>query len=333
MIVKGLFDGIGKLRLYESYNNGEVGTGYQDLSNSNKPDLRFGDEIEYDTSTESVVSVNKGNEKDDCSKFDELKEMCPNDRINLGSGIYMKTLSIFAPIGFGQKCIIEGAKGSGKTELLKELAKGVVHNNDCEVFILEIGQLPNETADFVGLVGDKAKIMAFTFDGPKDDFSVERQEIKTAELVLTHCKRLVEQGKNVVLFLDSLNGLADAYGAIESIKSSTYRVSEPLGSEAITHVKELFATAGNYIGAGSLTVIATLRVKGAEEDEFMQTPRFDMTELIEEIRGVSNCKIVLDKRMKANGCFPPIDFLKCETSGKDLLLDGETIDFVNLIKR
>lgn len=221
----------------------------------------------------------------------------------------VRALDIMAPIGMGQRGLIVAPPRTGKTTLLKKLASSIKeYDRNLHVMVLLIDERPEEVNDFVeSLPG--CEIVASTFDR-----SVERH-IKFTEMAIERAKRLVENGRNVVVLMDSITKLARAYNTV--LPASGKTLSGGLEVKALTQAKKIFGAARNIKEGGSLTIIATALVDtGSRMDDI----------IFEEFKGSGNMEIVLSRELAERRIFPAIDLYKSGTRKEELILTEEKLD-------
>lgn len=237
-------------------------------------------------------------------KFEELIPIFPNEKINLETKkdtISTRIIDLFAPMGRGQRGMIVASPKVGKTTILKEIALGVTANHpDIELIVLLIDERPEEVTDISRSID--AEIVFSTFDLPPDN------HIKVAELVLERGKRLVEEGRNVVILVDSLTRLARANNLV--IEPSGRTLSGGIDPEALYFPKKFFGAARNIEKGGSLTIIATALVDtGSRMDDL----------IFEEFKGTGNMELHLDSNLAERRIYPAINMLKSGTRRDELL--------------
>ncbi len=249
--------------------------------------------------------------------FEYLKPLFPNEKFNLvtePSDYSNRIIDLFAPIGKGQRGLIVAQPKTGKTTLLKGIARGLNKNHpEVYVIVLLINERPEEVTDWERSV--VAEVIASTFDNPAD------KHVKVAEIVLEKAKRLVESGHDVVILLDSLTRLARAYNDLAP--SSGKVLSGGVEASALNKPKQFFGAARNIEGKGSLTIIATALINtGSRMDEV----------IFEEFKGTGNMELVLDRNLANKRIFPAIDLVASGTRREDLLLDEFTLRRVWLLR-
>ncbi|RUM70741.1 MAG: transcription termination factor Rho [Sulfurovum sp.] len=221
-----------------------------------------------------------------------------------------RVLDLFAPIGKGQRALIVAPPRTGKTELLKELAHGVTHNNpDASLMVLLVDERPEEVTDMQRSV--KGEVYASTFDLPAQN------HVRTAEMVIEKAKRRVEMGKDVVILLDSITRLARAYNTVTP--SSGKVLSGGVDANALHKPKRFFGAARNIEEGGSLTIIATALIDtGSRMDEV----------IFEEFKGTGNSEVILSRHVSERRIYPAIDVTKSGTRKEELMIDPITLQRV-----
>ena len=222
-------------------------------------------------------------------EFDKLTPLFPDQRIHLeGEGndfLGVRVIDLIAPLGKGQRGIIVAPPRGGKTILLKQIARSIRMNHpDAELIILLLDERPEEVTDFEETVG--SQVFASTFD------ESPRRHAQVADLVIERAKRLVEQGKDVILLLDSLTRLARGHNSAMQ--------GGPIGSGGVSPValqksRKFFGTARNVEEGGSLTILATALVETES--------RLDDV-VFEEFKGTGNMEVRLDRELAERRVFP-----------------------------
>ncbi|MGN0777006.1 MAG: transcription termination factor Rho, partial [Candidatus Ventricola sp.] len=195
--------------------------------------------------------------------FDSLTPIHPNRRLTLenpegDSDLAMRLLDFIAPIGLGQRALIVAPPKAGKTVLLKKIAQAIRRNHpDIELIVLLIDERPEEVTDLRRSVD--AQVVYSTFDAPQDN------HVRVADMVYERAQRLVEQGKHVVVLMDSLTRLARACNALAP---GGRAMSGGLAPGVLQRPKRFFGAARNIEEGGSLTIIATVLVEtGSRMDD------------------------------------------------------------------
>lgn len=224
--------------------------------------------------------------------------------------ISSRMLDLICPIGFGQRGLIVASPKAGKTSLLKEIANGITTNHpDAELIILLIDERPEEVTDIERTVN--AEVVYSTFD------QLPENHIKISELVLERALRLVEDGRDVIILMDSLTRLARAYNL--TIPPSGRTLSGGIDPAAFYRPKKFFGSARNIEEGGSLTILATALVEtGSRMDDV----------IYEEFKGTGNSEIHLSRELAERRVFPAIDVKRSGTRKEEMLLSKEIIDVI-----
>ncbi|MDR0401690.1 MAG: transcription termination factor Rho [Endomicrobium sp.] len=240
--------------------------------------------------------------------FDNLTPLYPNEKIVFETKkeqLSTRIVDMLAPIGKGQRVLINAAPRTGKTVLLQEMANAITENSpDIILMVLLIDERPEEVTDMQRSV--KGEVISSTFDEPSE------RHIQVAEMVMEKAKRMVENRKNVVVLLDSITRLARAYNT--ATPSSGRILSGGLDSNALQRPKRFFGAARNIEEGGSLTIIGTALVEtGSRMDDV----------IFEEFKGTGNCEIYLDRKLADRRIFPAMDLLRSGTRKEELLLSED----------
>ena len=221
-----------------------------------------------------------------------------------------RMLDLICPIGFGQRGLIVAPPKAGKTSLLKEIANGITTNYpEAELIILLIDERPEEVTDIERTVD--AEVVYSTFD------QLPENHIKISELVLERALRLVEDGRDVIILMDSLTRLARAYNL--TIPPSGRTLSGGIDPAALYRPKKFFGSARNIEEGGSLTILATALVEtGSRMDDV----------IYEEFKGTGNSEIHLSRELAERRVFPAIDVKRSGTRKEDMLLSQETLEAI-----
>lgn len=262
--------------------------------------------------------VDKSNTSDGSYKafkrraFERLTPIFPNERIDLEydpSKIATRIINLVSPIGKGQRGLIVAPPKAGKTMILQEVANSICANYpDIKLFILLIDERPEEVTDMTRHV-EKAEVVASTFDETPD------KHTQVAEIVMEKAKRLVEQGHDVVIMLDSITKLARAYNLV--VPSSGKVLTGGVDSNALHKPKRFFGAARNIEEGGSLTIIATALVDtGSRMDEY----------IYEEFKGTGNMELHLERKLANRRIFPAININNSSTRREELLLTEDEVN-------
>jgi len=258
-----------------------------------------------------VEAINHRNPNDVRARkpFDSLTPLHPTVRMvmeTVPEVIETRVVDLVAPMGFGQRGLIVSPPRSGKTVLLQKLAKAVLQNYpSAYVIILLIDERPEEVTDMQREVrGPNCEVVSSTFDEPAS------RHIQVSQMVLEKAKRMVEDGINVVVFLDSITRLARAWNG--ECQQSGKLLSGGLDANAMQRPKSFFGAARKVEEGGSLTILATALVgTGSRMDDV----------IFEEFKGTGNLEIVLDRAMVDRRIWPAVDINQSGTRREESLLD------------
>ena len=254
-------------------------------------------------------------------KFEDMTPIFPNHRINLetpNAPVSMRIMNLVSPIGLGQRGMIVSPPKTGKTTLLKQVAKAINTNYpDMQMIILLIDERPEEVTDIKEYIeGRNVDVIYSTFDETPEHHK------RVSEMVLERAKRLVEHKKNVVILLDSITRLARAYNL--TVPPSGRTLSGGLDPAALHMPKKFFGAARNMREGGSLTVLATALVEtGSKMDDVV----------FEEFKGTGNMELVLDRKLSEKRIFPAINIPRSGTRREELLLDKEELEAMYIMRK
>jgi len=253
--------------------------------------------------------------------FDDLTPLHPDQRIKLettAEEISTRVVDLIVPIGFGQRGLIVSPPRAGKTILMQKMAKAVLANYpEAFVFMLLIDERPEEVTDMERHVqGPGCEVISSTFDENAS------RHIQVADMVIEKAKRLVEYGKDVVIFLDSITRLARAWNS--EVPNSGKILSGGVDASALQRPKRFFGSARKVEEGGSLTIIATALVDtGSKMDDV----------IFEEFKGTGNLEIVLDRRLVDKRVYPAIDINRSGTRREEMLLEPDEYRRTNVLRR
>lgn len=251
--------------------------------------------------------------------FDRLTPIFPNERIVLEDTsikLAMRAMDLVAPIGKGQRGLIVAQPKAGKTVLLKQIAASIEKKYpEIEMIVLLVDERPEEVTDMKRAL-TRSEVIYSTFD------ELPAHHVKVAEMVIQRAKRLAEEGKDVVILLDSITRLARAYNM--ETPSSGRTLSGGLDPGALHAPKKFFGAARNLEEGGSITILATALVDtGSRMDDV----------IYEEFKGTGNMELHLDRQLSERRIFPAIDLAKSSTRKEELLLDDNEYLVMNMMRR
>ncbi len=253
-------------------------------------------------------------------RFEDLTPLFPDEKLNLElnegkTDLTPRIVDLLSPIGKGQRGLIVSPPKAGKTTIMKQIAQSIESNNpEVHLMVLLVDERPEEVTDIRRTV--KGEVIASTFDRPAEEHT------HVAELCIERAKRLVEQGRDVVIILDGITRLARAYNLAAP---ATGRImSGGVDSGALYPPKKFFGAARNIEEGGSLTIIASALVEtGSKMDEV----------IFEEFKGTGNMELRLDRRLAERRIYPAIDVNASSTRHEELLFSREALPQVWKLRR
>ncbi|MER9329297.1 transcription termination factor Rho [Mesorhizobium sp. M0152] len=253
--------------------------------------------------------------------FDNLTPLYPTKRLKMeidnptSKDISPRVIDLVAPIGKGQRALINAQPRTGKTVLMQNIAHSITANHpECYLIVLLIDERPEEVTDMQRSV--KGEVISSTFDEPAV------RHVQVAEMVIEKAKRLVEHGRDVVILLDSITRLGRAYNTV--VPSSGKVLTGGVDANALQRPKRFFGAARNIEEGGSLTIIATALIDtGSRMDEV----------IFEEFKGTGNCEIQLDRKVADKRIYPAMDILKSGTRKEDLLVPRADLQKIFVLRR
>ena len=261
------------------------------------------------------LSVDDARQRPDFSK---LTPLYPNQRLRLETDpkiLTTRVIDLIMPIGKGQRALIVSPPKAGKTTILQNIANAIATNNpECYLMVVLVDERPEEVTDMQRSV--KGEVIASTFDRPPSEHTT------VAELAIERAKRLVEQGQDVVVLLDSITRLGRAYN--NSSPASGRILSGGVDSNALYPPKRFLGAARNIENGGSLTIIATAMVETGSAGD---------TVIFEEFKGTGNAELKLDRKISERRVFPAVDVNPSGTRKDELLLGPDEARLMHKLRR
>ncbi|GGB16128.1 transcription termination factor Rho [Gordonia jinhuaensis] len=251
-------------------------------------------------------------------EFNKLTPLYPNQRLRLETTkerLDTRVIDLIMPIGKGQRALIVSPPKAGKTTILQDIANAIATNNpECHLMVVLVDERPEEVTDMQRSV--KGEVIASTFDRPPSDHT------SVSELAIERAKRLVEQGKDVVVLLDSITRLGRAYN--NASPASGRILSGGVDSTALYPPKRFLGAARNIENGGSLTIIASALVETGSTGD---------TVIFEEFKGTGNAELKLDRKIADRRVFPAVDVNQSSTRKDELLMAPDEFAVVHKLRR
>ena len=277
------------------------------------PRQKFNPLVRLDTVNGGPVEDAKNRDE-----FTKLTPLYPNQRLRLETTtekLTTRLIDLIMPIGKGQRALIVSPPKAGKTTIMQDIANAITKNNpECHLMVVLVDERPEEVTDMQRSV--KGEVIASTFDRPPSDHT------QAAELAIERAKRLVEQGKDVVVLLDSITRLGRAYN--NASPASGRILSGGVDSTALYPPKRFLGAARNIEFGGSLTIIATAMVETGSTGD---------TVIFEEFKGTGNAELKLDRKIAERRVFPAVDVNPSGTRKDELLLSADEFAIVHKLRR
>ncbi|MFT5233999.1 MAG: transcription termination factor Rho [Candidatus Krumholzibacteriia bacterium] len=250
--------------------------------------------------------------------FDNLTPLYPEEMLNLehsAKNMTTRLVNLLCPIGKGQRGLIVSPPRAGKTMILQQMANAIsINHPEVHLIVLLIDERPEEVTDMARSV--KGEVVSSTFDEPAE------RHVQVANMVLAKSRRLVENGIDVVILLDSITRLARAHNSV--VPHSGKILSGGVDSNALQKPKRFFGAARNIEDGGSLTIIATALIEtGSRMDEV----------IFEEFKGTGNMEMVLDRKIAERRVYPAMDIFKSGTRKEDLLIDPKDLAKIWVLRK
>ncbi|MSO86209.1 MAG: transcription termination factor Rho [Acidimicrobiia bacterium] len=259
----------------------------------------------------------------DRRSFDDLTPLFPDSKLTLelpraAEDMTARIVDLIAPIGKGQRGLIVSPPKAGKTTVVKQIVRSIEMNHpEVHLLVLLVDERPEEVTDMKRwLKNDTSTVVASTFDRPAEEHT------QVAELVIERAKRLVEDGRDVVVILDGITRLSRAYNL--AAPPSGRVMSGGIDTAALYPPKKFFGAARNVEEGGSLTILATALVEtGSRMDEV----------IFEEFKGTGNMELRLDRRLAEQRIYPAVDIEASSTRHEELLFLGTQLQQVWKLRR
>jgi len=253
--------------------------------------------------------------------FSSLTPLHPNERLKLelGNGgtedITARVIDLVSPFGKGQRGLIVSPPKAGKTMIMQNIASSIsINHPDCELIVLLIDERPEEVTEMERTV--RGEVISSTFDEPA------KRHVQVAEIVIAKAKRRAEQGKDVIILLDSITRLARAYNTVAP--SSGKVLTGGVDANALQRPKRFFGAARNIENGGSVTIIATALIDtGSKMDEV----------IYQEFKGTGNMELHLERRLSEKRIFPAININASGTRREELITEEQELQKMWILRK
>ncbi len=253
--------------------------------------------------------------------FSSLTPLHPDSRLTLelGNGgtedITARVIDLVAPFGKGQRGLLVAPPKAGKTMIMQNIASSIAVNHpECELIVLLIDERPEEVTEMERTV--RGEVISSTFDEPA------KRHVQVAEIVIEKAKRRAEQGKDVIILLDSITRLARAYNTVAP--SSGKVLTGGVDANALQRPKRFFGAARNIENGGSITIIATALVDtGSKMDEV----------IYQEFKGTGNMELHLERRLSEKRIFPAININASGTRREELITEEQELQQIWILRK
>ena len=253
--------------------------------------------------------------------FSSLTPLHPDSRLalELGSGgtedITARVIDLVAPFGKGQRGLLVAPPKAGKTMIMQNIASSIAVNHpECELIVLLIDERPEEVTEMERTV--RGEVISSTFDEPA------KRHVQVAEIVIEKAKRRAEQGKDVIILLDSITRLARAYNTVAP--SSGKVLTGGVDANALQRPKRFFGAARNIENGGSIAIIATALVDtGSKMDEV----------IYQEFKGTGNMELHLERRLSEKRIFPAININASGTRREELITEEQELQKMWILRK
>jgi len=253
--------------------------------------------------------------------FSSLTPLHPNQRLGLelGNGgtedITARVIDLVSPFGKGQRGLLVAPPKAGKTMIMQNIASSIAVNHpECELIVLLIDERPEEVTEMERTV--RGEVISSTFDEPA------KRHVQVAEIVIEKAKRRAEQGKDVIILLDSITRLARAYNTVAP--SSGKVLTGGVDANALQRPKRFFGAARNIENGGSITIIATALIEtGSKMDEV----------IYQEFKGTGNMELHLERRLSEKRIFPAININASGTRREELITDEQELQKMWILRK
>jgi ATP synthase in type III secretion protein N len=207
----------------------------------------------------------------------------------LATGV--RALDALLTVGEGQRVGLFAGSGVGKSTLLGAIARGT--SADVVVVAL-VGERGREVGDFLEhSLGEEGRKRAVVVVATSDAPALER--LRAAQVATAIGEHFRDRGQSVMLLLDSVTRVARAQREV-GLAAGEPPARRGYPPSVFSLLPRLLERSGQG-ETGSITAIYTVLVEGGDMDE----------PIADEVRGILDGHIVLDRKIAARGHYPAID--------------------------
>jgi ATP synthase in type III secretion protein N len=205
----------------------------------------------------------------------------------------VRVLDGLLTMGEGQRIGLFAGSGVGKSTLLGAIARGAVAD---VVVVALVGERGREVGEFLEhALGPEGRARSVVVVATSDASPLER--LRAPEVATAYAEYFRDQGKKVMLLVDSVTRYARAAREVglAAGEPPTRRGYPP---STFAMLPRLLERSGQG-STGSITAIYTVLVEGGDMDE----------PIADEVRGILDGHVVLDRTLGARGRYPAVDVL------------------------
>jgi flagellum-specific ATP synthase len=243
----------------------------------------------------------------------------PLDRVSirtpLGTGI--RALDAMLTVGRGQRVGIFGGSGVGKSTLIGMMTR----NTEADVTVVGlVGERGREVNEFLeDALGEEGRKRSVVLVSTSDQSPLMR--MRAALAATTVAEYFAEQGKHVLLVLDSLTRFAMAAREI-GLAAGEPPTAKGYTPSVFTRLARLVERTGSF-RSGSITAFYTVLMEGDDQ----QDP------LVDAVRSLLDGHVVLSRSLAAEGWYPPIQILDSISRLMPAVADPEHCEQAALLRR
>lgn len=232
----------------------------------------------------------------------------------LATGV--RAIDALLTLGRGQRVGLFAAAGVGKSTLLGQIARG----SSADVIVMcQVGERGRELAELLGnelaSARQKTVVVCATSDAPP---LVRVRAVHVATAIAEWFRE--RRGANVLLLVDSLTRVARAQREV-GLSAGEPPTRHGYPSSVFALMPRLIERAG-ATAAGAITAIYTVLVAGNDMDE----------PIADEVRGLVDGHIALERRLAQRGHFPPIDVVSSVSRLMPLVIQSAHADAATTIR-